>query len=229
MTFGQIRLICQKAGEQVDLDILDNFIQSRYTFILDASPWKALETPATLTVVGTSAGTRSITVLPANLKILLEVNNSTGNFPLRPYTQSELNLLYPGRLDTTTPWIYSMAEDNSATPPLHQVETYGTAAASLPIRYIAIPPNFDPTQTTLSPLPWIPAHVLINGVRADLCAYAKDFNGMQAFESLFTAGLNSMLRVEQGIRQPNLRASEEIRYLAAAQFPMPPGGRSRNE
>jgi len=223
MTWGQIRLISQKAGENVDLDILDSFLQSRYQTILDAHPWKALETAATLTVAGTDAGTPSITTLPADLKILLEVNNSTGNFPLRPYTQSELNTVYPGRLDVTTPWIYSMAADTATTPPLHQVETYGTAAASLPIRYIKNPPNFDPTATTLFPLPWIPSGVIINGVRADICAYLRDWNGMQAFEGLFTAGLNQMLRVECGIRQPNVRASEEARYQGTASFPPPPG------
>jgi len=231
MSWGQIRLISQKAGENVDLDILDSFLQSRYQTILDAHPWKALETAATLAVVGTVAGTPSITTLPVDLKILLEVNNSVGNFPLRPYTQSELNTVYPGRLDVTTPWIYSMAADTTATPPLHQVETYGTAAASLPIRYIKNPPNFDPTQTTLLPLPWIPAGVIINGVRADICAYLKDWNGMQAFEGLFTAGLNQMLRVECGIRQPNSRANEETRYQSTATFPTPPGNRggSRGE
>jgi hypothetical protein len=115
-----------------------------------------------------------------------------------------------------------MAADNGATPPLHQVETYGTAAASLPIRYIKNPPNFDPTATTLFPLPWIPAGVIINGVRADMCAYAKDWNGMQVFEALFTAGLNQMLRVETGIRQPNVRAYEEGRYQLGGSFPQAP-------
>ena len=150
------------------------------------------------------------------------MNNLAGNYPLRPYTQSELNTVYPGRLDVTQPWIYSMAADDSSTPPKHQVETYGTAAATLPIRYIKNPPNFDPTATTLLPLPWIPAGVLINGVRADICAYLKDWNGMQAFEGLFTAGLNQMLRVECGIRQPNLRAYEETRYQSSASFNPPP-------
>lgn len=222
MTFGQIRLIAQKAGENVDLDLLDQMIQSRYSAILDAHPWKALESNAVLTVAGTSAGTRSITVLPADLKILLEVNNLAGNFPLRPYTQSELNTVYPGRLDTTTPWIYSLAEDNTAVPPIHQVETYGTGAASLPIRYIKNPPNFDPTATTLSPLPWVPASVLLNGVRADILAFSKDWNGMTAFEMLFTAGLNQMLRVESGIRQPNVRMYEETKYQGTATFTPPP-------
>lgn len=218
MTFGQIRLIAQKAGENVDLDLLDQFIQARYSAILDAHPWKALETNAVITVAGTSAGTRSITVLPADLKILLEVNNLANNFPLRPYTQGELNIVYPGRLDITTPWIYSMAEDNGATPPLHQVETYGTGAATLPIRYIKNPPNFDPQATTLSPLPWVPAATLINGVRADILAYSKDWAGMAAFENLFTAGVNQMLTVENGIRQPNVRMYEETKYRGAAQL-----------
>jgi hypothetical protein len=244
---------------------------------------------------------QSVYALPSDLKILLEVNNLRGNFPLRPYTQAELNLLFPARTDVGEPFIYSMAQDtaplqpqpyaagtlalthgsNAVTgsgtawvagqsgmlmrvgndvvtytftylsgttaaldqnyqgttaaaasyvltpaPPVHQVELYKIPqnAGGYLIRYTQIPPTFDPTQTTQSPLPWVPQQVLINGVRADLLSFAKDYAGMQAYEALFTSGLNEMLRVELH-RQPNSRVSEQDRYQGPANFPMPPGYR----
>jgi hypothetical protein len=230
VTFGQIRLQSQKWGPGIDLDLLDQFITGRYSMILDAHPWKALETPGTISTTVGTAGARALYKLPADLKILLEVNNSVGNFPMRPYTQQEMNLLYPGRLDLALTgnapgtFIYSMAEDDNSSPPLHQVELYPipNAIVSHPIRYIVNPPTFNPQQTTLSPLPWIPSQVLINGIRADICAYLKDYNGMNAFEVLFTTGLNEMLRVELH-RQPTSRGNEQDRYLGPARFPPPPG------
>lgn len=225
MTWGQIRLQIQKWGEDVDMDLLDQFIQSRYQRILDAHPWKALEKPGTITVSGAgTAGTRAIYVLPSDLKILLETSNSTGNFPLRPYTQQELDFLYPGRPDVGNPFIYSIAEDNTASPPLHQVELYPipNGAGSYPIRYVMIPATFDPTQTTLSPLPWIPAHIIIDGCRADISSLKKDYQGVLSYESLFAAGINEMLRTEIH-RQPNAKLSELQRFQGVATFPTPPG------
>jgi len=234
MTFGQIRLQAQKWANDVDLDLLDQFIQGRYGVILDAHPWKALDKNGTIvTTVGT-AGTRAIFTLPTDLKILLEVNNLTYNFPMRPYTQQELNLLYPGRLDvagvSSAPqtFIYSMAEDNTATPPVHQVELYPIPGAIVthPIRYTAIPPTFDPTQTTLSPLPWIPSQIIINGVRADILSLKKDYQGMMAFEALFTAGINELLRVELH-KQPGAKLTDAERYQGPAVFTPPPSANGR--
>lgn len=230
MTWGQIRLQCQKWGEDVDLDLLDQFLQGRYQTIMDAHPWKALDKNGTIVTTVGSAGTRSVFVLPADLKILLEVNNLANNFPMRAYTQVELNLLYPGRLDVegvaSAPktFIYSMAEDDASTPPKHQVELYPIPGSIVthPIRYTQIPANFDPTQTTLSPLPWVPPATIINGVRADICSLKKDYQGMMAFEALFTGGINEMLRVELH-RQPGSKLSEEDRYQGPAKFPTPPG------
>jgi hypothetical protein len=236
MTFGQIRLQAQKWGEDVDLDLLDQFIQGRYQVILDAHPWKALDTNGTITTTVGTAGNRAIFPLPANLKILLEVNNLVGNFPMRPYLQAELNLLYPGRLDVANvagapgTFIYSMAEDTTATPPLHQVELYPipSVIVSHPIRYTAIPPNFDPAATTASPLPWIPSQVIINGVRADILALKKDYAGMNAFESLFTSGINEMLRVELH-KQPGAKMNELQKYQGPASYPTPPGYSRRSQ
>lgn len=236
MTFGEIRLQSQKWGPGVDLDLLDEFIAGRYSRILDAHPWKGLEKPGAITTTVGTPGTRALYPLPADLKILLEVNNSTGNFPMRAYTQAEMNLLYPGRYDVANTdgspdtFVYSMAEDTTLTPPLHQVELYPIpfSVVTHPIRYTMNPPAFNPSQTTLSPLPWIPPHVLINGVRADICAYTKDYPGMAAFEALFADGINEMLRVELH-RQPTTRGNEQDRYLGPARFPPPPGGaRSRD-
>jgi hypothetical protein len=232
MTWGLIRLGCQKWGEDVDLDMLDQFMQGRYQAILDAHPWKALDKNGTIVTALGTAGTRSLFALPTDLKILLEVNNLAQNFPMRPYTQAELNLLYPGRLDVAgvsgapQPFIYSMAEDTAGPPPIHQVELYPIPGGTVthPIRYTQIPATFDPTATTLSPLPWIPPHIIINGVRADILALKKDYQGMMAFETLFTGGINEMLRGELH-RQPNARVSELARYQGPATFPMPPGDR----
>jgi hypothetical protein len=215
-------------ADAADLDLMDQWIQGRYQVILDAHPWKALEKGATIaTTVGTM-GTRALYPLPADLKILLEVNNAANNFPMRPYTQLELDLVYPGRPDVSgagapNTFIYSMAEDTTATPPLHQVELYPipNAVLSHPIRYTSNPATFDPTQTTLSPLPWIPAHLIIRGVRADICAQKKDYPGMEAFENLFTSGINELLRLELH-RQPNARVDELRRYEGAAVAAPPP-------
>ncbi len=230
MTFGQLRLIVVKwAADAADLDLIDQFIQARYQTILDSFPWKSLEKNGVIATTPGTAGMRSLFPLPADCKILLEVNNAVSNFPMRPYTQAELDLVYPGRLDVAgvasapQTFIYSMAEDTTATPPLHQVELYPipNAIQAYPIRYTSIPLNFDPTQTTLSPLPWIPPHLIIHGVRADISAERKDYEGLTAFENLFTAGLNEMRRVEM-FRQPNSRVSELTRYDASATFPPPP-------
>jgi hypothetical protein len=219
MTWGMIRLLCQKWGENVDLDILDSFLDERYRTILDAHPWKALETDAELTITAGTAGTPAIYKLPSNLKILLEMNNVSpagGGFPLRPYTQAELNMVYASRPDVGQPRIYSLAKDSTDTPPVHQVEVYpipsATAAeTALTYRYIVIPAAFDPTNTTVSPLPWIPPRLIMEGVRADLSALAKDWDAEKEFENRFAAGVNDLLRVEQH-RQPNSRLAEEARY-----------------
>jgi hypothetical protein len=230
VTWGQIRLILVKwAADSADLDLIDQWMQGRYQVVLDAHPWKALETGGTVITALGAAGTRALYALPANLKILLEVNNAVNNFPMRPYTQAELDLVYPGRLDVAgvsgapNTFIYSMAEDTTGSPPIHQLELYPIPGGvqTHPIRYTLIPPNFDPTATTLSPLPWIPSHLIIRGVRADICAEKKDYPGMESFENLFTAGINELLRLELH-RQPNSRVDELRRYEGAATFPPPP-------
>lgn len=43
MTYGQIRLRLSKLAPGIDLELLDGWIQDRYTEILDALPWKRLE------------------------------------------------------------------------------------------------------------------------------------------------------------------------------------------
>lgn len=274
-----------------------------YTFTYVSGTSATLDRPyeGTTNAAATYYLFQSIYPLPADLKILLEVNNLRGNFPLRPYTQAELNLLFPSRADVGEPFIYSMAQDSTGgsaqpyaagtvalthgssavtgtttawvagqngmqirvgtdavsyvftyltgtsgtldrayegttgsalnylltpAPPVHQVELYKipqTAGGYL-IRYTQIPATFDPTQTTQSPLPWVPQQVLINGIRADLLSFTKDYAGMQAYEALFASGLNEMLRVELH-RQPNSRVSEQDRYQGPANFPMPPGYR----
>jgi hypothetical protein len=229
MTFGQLRLVCVKFmnDSAADLDLVDESIQGRYQRILDAFAWKGLERGATIqTTLGTK-GVPAIYPLPPDLKILLEVLNS--GFPFRPYSQAELDLVYPGRPDVAgvggapQPFIFSMASDTTATPPLRAVELYPIpgGAASYPIRYTANSPNFDPTDTIAFPLPWVPPHVIINGVRADICAAAKNYAGLEAFENLFTSGINEMLRVEIH-RQPNSRMPELVRYEGAAVASPPP-------
>jgi hypothetical protein len=212
-------LACAKWAEDVDLDLLDQFIGARYTMILDAAPWKWLDKAGTITTSAGVAGTRALYLLPSDLKILLEVNNADGNFPMRPYTQADLNMLFPGRLDVSNTagalktYIYSMAEDDGSTPPRHQVELYPIPEGvhNYPIRYTMIAPAFDPTQTSASPLPWIPPHILINGVKADLCALKEKYDGMQAFEALFAAGITEMMRVELH-RAPGQKVVEADRY-----------------
>jgi hypothetical protein len=204
-------------------------MQGRYQRILDAFAWKGLEKGSVIATTAGTAGTPAIYPLPTDLKILLEVLNAANDFPMRPYSQAELNLVYPGRPDVAgvagapNTFIYSIASDTTATPPLHQVELYPIPGglAAHPIRYTMNAPNFDPTQTTLSPLPWIPPHVIINGGRADILAEKKDWAGMEAFENLFTSGINEMLRVEIH-RQPNSRMPELVRYEGAALSAPPP-------
>jgi hypothetical protein len=217
------------ADNAADLDLIDQWMQERYQVILDSHAWKALEKGATITTAPGTIGTRAIYPLPADLKILLEVNNAANNFPFRPYTQAELDLVYPGRRDIAgvagapNTFIYSMAEDTADTPPLHQVEIYPIPGSVQvhPIRYTSIPATFDPQQTTQSPLPWIPAHTIVRGVRADICAEKKDYAGMEAFENLFASGINELLRLELH-RQPNSRVNELARYEAAAVAAPPP-------
>jgi hypothetical protein len=43
VTYGQIRLRLAKANPGVDLELIDGWIQDRYTEMLDALPWKRLE------------------------------------------------------------------------------------------------------------------------------------------------------------------------------------------
>src|ERR1035441_8175333 len=43
MTYGQIRLRLSKLAPAVDLELIDGWIQDRYTEILDGLPWKRLE------------------------------------------------------------------------------------------------------------------------------------------------------------------------------------------
>lgn len=43
MTYGQLRLLIQKENAGADLDLVDGYIQDRYTEILDFLPWKRQE------------------------------------------------------------------------------------------------------------------------------------------------------------------------------------------
>lgn len=162
---------------------------------------------------------KSVYKLPEDLKTLLQVNNLSGNFPLKPYSQADLDLRYPSRQEFGEPTIYAMAQDSTDAPPLRQVEFYKIPeqAAGYSFLYTKIPPAFDPQQTGASPLPWVPERVITNGIRADLSGLSKDYEGMKAFEELFRSGIEEMKRVELH-RAPNTMVAEAARYT---------GGRAR--
>lgn len=48
MTYGQLRLVIQKENVGADLDLLDSYVQNRYTEILDQLPWKRQEAESVL-------------------------------------------------------------------------------------------------------------------------------------------------------------------------------------
>jgi hypothetical protein len=48
MTWGQIRLLCQKSAPEVDLDLIDGWLNTRYEKVLQATDWTGIGAHATI-------------------------------------------------------------------------------------------------------------------------------------------------------------------------------------
>lgn len=69
MTYGALRLVLRKQTAGLDVELLDNWIQNRYTEILDKLPWKRLESDVTFSCTSSYA-TGTITAVQGSADIV---------------------------------------------------------------------------------------------------------------------------------------------------------------
>jgi hypothetical protein len=211
VTWGDIRFILNKRLPGKDLDALDQWIGDRYDRILRYHPWRRLEKQSTLPTVIAQA----VYAMPSDFRALLWMTNPTTSLPIRIYTQKELALRFPLRTTTGSPKFAAFGTDTVGGVPQLELYPVPIAIVSLPYSYRIYAPAYDCSAMDTSPLAWIPAQLIINGVRADATADEKDYAGAQVWEKFFMDGLKELrsLDIEN---MPNSELVNNERYDSMA-------------
>lgn len=280
MTWGQLRLQLQATAPGASLDLIDEYLNTRYTSILDRTVWQGLEAHSTIqTVAAYESGTASATLtigstgvtgsgtaftaqhvgckfyrpgdsaiytvatyvsatsitldrgyegagnetpatvhagcafvvmqnvysLPTDCKAIDSVLNPVTQYPMGKHSKQELDGSVGSRANIGEPNSYCPYDDSGeASPPvLQQIEFYPPPRYSrgYVLDYIKKPVAFTGSNTSSSPLPWVTDSALLNGCRADLQLYLKDFNSAKFYEAKFEADVARMLMVDANQKQ----------------------------
>jgi hypothetical protein len=87
------------------------------------------------------------------------------------------------------------------------------ASTGIPLRYIKTAPAFTGTNTRDSPLSWVPANTIMEGVRADILFALEDYNGSDRKERAFAEQLATMMGNEAIRKGPRpLRMASEYTH-----------------
>ncbi len=191
MTLGALRLRLSKLAPGVDLELLNGWIQDRYTEILDRLPWQRLEVTAPLATVAT----QPIYTLPAACRIVDGIVHPELG-PLQRMSPAELDAFAPGRGQSGPPRIWAPAMDDTSDPPLAQVELYPVPdrIVNLVLRYTADADALSGTSTSV--LPWVRPAALIEGATANVKRHLKDYTGAELAERRFEKLVSQMLTNE---------------------------------
>jgi hypothetical protein len=168
-----------------------------------------------ITTVGASSGLsyridQNIFVLPVEARVLRGVRSFHPQRDLDIISPGELNRIAPGRLVYGTPRYAVQTWDATTNPPQLQLELYPVPSSpdglgntlSFAADCIFDPDAIDPTQTTVSLLPWARPAALINGVQADIAKWQKDWQGAAVFKTDFKELLKQMAQINALQRGP---------------------------
>ena len=297
-TWGQLRLILSTSWPAVSLDLIDSYLNTRYTSVLAATDWIGLKAHATVTTtaayqsvagadtvkltvgsalvagvattwtstitgmsfyrpgdkalyvatwqsatslaldrpyegLGTEApGTvyaaspyvfmRNIYTLPSDCRAIVTVLNPVTNLPMDPMTKAGLDASAGSRTFVGNPVAYAEFDDTPEPPPpanspavLHRIEFYPPPqyARGFSLQYLRDPYNFDGTNTSRSPLPFISDKVLLEGARADLATDAGKMPQAMKYEASFQQELGRLLLVEHTQRRVNAPVQMAARFV----------------
>lgn len=168
-----------------------------------------------ITSIGASSGLayridQNIFLLPSNARVLRGSRSFHPPTSIEIITPGEMNRLFPGRLTYGTPKYCAQTWDSNSNPPQLQVEFYPIPDSpdsmgntlSYSVDYIYDPSDIDPTQTSVTLLPWARPAAIIYGVLADCAEEAKDYPLADRREARFKELVTDMAMINALERGP---------------------------
>ncbi len=205
-TYGEIRLRLKKLFPSVDLELLNGWIQDRYTEILDRLPWQRLSKSEPLPTVKD----KSIYTLSGQGIVSAVIHPTLG--PLDSMSQAELNEIDPGRTRTGTPFAWAPAMDDTSNPPSPQIELVGKPDSVINLTMVLDQEVSAPGATSTLILPWVRPAALIEGVTANAKRHLGDYAGAELAEREFEKLVSQMIE-RDCLRQPAGTMQMADRYV----------------
>jgi hypothetical protein len=155
---------------------------------------------------------RNMYPLPFECKAVEAILDPATGFPLKQFTQAELDQAAGIRTLVGDPECWAEIEDSIETPSgatVHVIELYPPprVARGYTVEYLRAAYGFNGTNLAQSPLPFVSQAVLLAGVRADIALWHGKMAQAQGYEAQFEAELHRLLMVEHTERRakPSLR------------------------
>lgn len=168
-----------------------------------------------ITEVGVSSGLayridQNIFLLANDCRIVRGVRRLHASRDLELISPGELNRIAPGRHVYGTPRYAVQTWDANTDPPIMQLELYPIPSSpdslgntlSFAVDYIYDQADIDPTETSVSLLPWARPAALVKGVQAEVAAWQEKLTLAQAHEAKFSALLRQMKTINALQRGP---------------------------
>lgn len=182
-----------------------------------------------ITEVGASSGLsyridQNIFLLPADCRIVRGVRSFHPSRDLKLISPGELNRIAPGRHEYGTPRYAVQTWDANTDPPIMQLELSPIPSSpdplgntlSFAVDYIYDQADINPTQTSVSLLPWARPAALVKGVQAEIAAWQEKLTLAQAHETKFIALVKQMARINALQRGPQaMTLAPELRGRGA--------------
>jgi hypothetical protein len=253
-TWGQLRFEISKFAAGIDLQLVNEWLNSAYREVLDHHSWKGLEKDAVLLTVapyttgsvtvtaGSTAVTGASTVWTDAMtgrRFRKAGDSSVYTFTRLTATTGTLDRAYEG--DTAAGAAYSIelqsraafgrmapsltyygepafyipvADSDELDPPvLHEVELYPVPnqAAGYPYTYQKATVQFDGTNTSDYPLPWVSEDAIMAGAKARVLRHQKDYVGSQT-EAAIALGFRQQMFTQEKRRTGPERIVMAERY-----------------
>lgn len=178
-----------------------------------------------ITEIGVSSGLayridQNIFLLANDCRIVRGVRSFHPSRDLELISPGELNRIAPGRHVYGTPRYAVQTWDANTDPPIMQLELYPIPSSpdslgntlSFAVDYIYDQADIDPTETSVSLLPWARPAALVKGVQAEVAAWQEKLTLAQAHEAKFSALLRQMKMINALQRGPQaLTLAPELR------------------
>ena len=152
----------------------DLFINTAYQRICEAFDWPWLYADAT--------GASPLTI--ADMRTVLSVVDTTNNVKLTRFDRRDILDIDPAFTNNGNPTYWYRDSDT-------KIVSYPTAAVTLAVRYLKIPPTLSsPTDTPLVPTRW--HGLIVDGAMVEAFKDSEDYNELQQLESVFEQRLSQM-------------------------------------